>query len=159
MTLTKSMFPGQGPYTFSSSDVGMIERELAYVLGEKFISAEHVGSSYVLGSGMDLDMVVHVRDMASSMNVLDLAGYACNSKDYADSTDNFKCFRNGLVNVMLVTDQKWYDNFLLSSEVCKAMNLCGLAIDMKAARIAVHRVIMDGEDAETAVNTAKAAVK
>ncbi len=150
MSLSKGDFEGDGPYVFTTGDVGFVQHALRSALGAEYINSSHVGSSYTVGRGMDLDIVVHVKDTDEACCALDDAGYECNSKDYEDSTDTFKCLRNGLVNVMLVSDAEWYDKFVLAAEVCKTLQL-----QEKWERIAVHRVIMDGEDAHTAKSTAQ----
>jgi hypothetical protein len=154
MSLDRGMFAGTGPYTFTNVDIAHVTSSLQAALGQEYLASEQVGSSYVLGAGMDLDMVVHVEDIDTAAMCLDEVGYTCNSKDYEGSTDNFKCLRSGLVNVTLVSSERWFHNFVLSSEVCKALRL-----SEKWQRVAVHRVIMDEEDAETAVAVAKALAK
>jgi hypothetical protein len=51
---------------------------------------------------------------------------------------------------MLTADEDWFWNFVKSAAVCKALKLTE-----KWQRIAVHRVLMDDEDADLAVRTAQ----
>lgn len=123
-------------------------------LGGLFKAADQVGSSYILGKGMDLDIVVCLHSDAPLMQaegLLTALGYEPTSDGSGDSEDdNFRCFRHAEVNVMLTADEDWYWNFVKSAEVCKALGLTS-----KWQRVAVHRVLMDDEDADKAVSYAK----
>lgn len=146
--------------TFDAAEVESAIQQIKFVIGWRFNRAVQVGSNYILGKGVDLDIVVHaIYPLAHAEGLLKAASYTISENGSGDAEDdNFRCFRKGDVNVMLTADEEWYGQFVKSAEVCRAMHLLGLGIDMKAARIAVHRVLMDDEDAKIAVANALAAV-
>lgn len=148
-------FGGQtllGASVFSQPYVASAIARLEDALGSSFVAAAHVGSSYILGYGADLDIVVQVQcQMDHAHACLSLKDYVRSQTGSGDPDDDlFQCFRFGDVNVMLTTDEEWYDLFVKSAEVCKALRLTE-----KWQRIAVHRVLMDDEDADVAVRRAK----
>lgn len=142
--------------TFTSEQVTDAIAKVRAVIGWTCKGTKQVGSSYILGEGLDLDIVVHVSSLPLARGLLQDAGYNYSSEEYPDiDEETFNCFRKGYVNVMLTEDSDWYWNFIRSADICRAMHLLGLGIDKKAARIAVHRVLMDEESPEEAVKYAK----
>lgn len=138
---------------FTETQVDDAASDISAALNEMFVRCDHVGSSYIVGEGADLDLVVLVTPGYLDEACIKLrdAGYAfTGAEDCSGAEDEFRTFRKGDVNVMLSDEDKWYDAFLTAAEVCKALQL-----REKWQRIAVHRVIMDNEDAETAVRAAK----
>jgi hypothetical protein len=141
--------------TWSGEQVAVAINGVLSTLRDAGKFAEQVGSSYILGEGMDLDIVALIhRDVGISRaeELLSSADYGVSSDGSgAVEDDKFRCFRKGDVNVMLTADEDWFWNFVKSAEVCKALKLTE-----KWQRIAVHRVLMDDEDADLAVRTAQA---
>lgn len=142
---------------FSAEEVVIAEAEIMAALGRLYLRSAQVGSSYIVGHGKDLDIVVLVCGTEDEVPVhyqagrrLVKAGYQSSSDGSGEGEDDFNCYRKGSVNVMLTARSHWFQNFLMASEVCKALRLTE-----KWQRVAVHRVIMDDEDAETATAFAK----
>lgn len=135
---------------FSGLQITQAEGELVKALGPCYKTSDLVGSTYILGEGQDMDFAVLVSCIADGMEALDLAGYkytgGCSGEE-----DDFFTLRKGDVNVILTADEDFFDNFMSASEICKALQLTS-----KWQRVAVHRIIMNDEDAETAVSVAKA---
>lgn len=106
------------------------------------VAVRMVGSQYVLGYGSDVDFVALVASVEDTVQVMVDNGWALGSSDEYP-TDTFKSLRCGDVNVMVTSSVKFYSEYVLASEVCKVLQLKN-----KVDRIRVHRVIMDGENAE-----------
>lgn len=142
-----------GRKVFTETQVDDAVSDISAALNEMFDNCAHVGSSYIVGEGADLDLVVLVTpgDLDEACAKLEDHAYTfTTSKDCSGAEDEFRTFRKGDVNVMLSDDEKWYYAFKQAAEVCRALQL-----REKWQRIAVHRVIMNNEDAETAARTAK----
>jgi len=94
-----------------------------------------------------------VKDLEYSKDLLVDAGYTLSSNG-SGSGDEFCCFRKGDVNVMITESQLWYEEFVKAAWACRVVTLQGFQLD-KAGRIAIHRVIMNGESPEVAIETAR----
>lgn len=103
-----------------------------------------VGSVYILGEGNDLDVLVRAEDANDAMDRLETEGYRPTGNPSGEE-DDFLTLRKGHINVIVTQSQEFFDNFLEAAEVCKLLKLTS-----KQDRIAVHRVLMDGESAEVA---------
>lgn len=56
-----------------------------------------------------------------------------------------------LVNLLLVTDRDYFERWATAAEVCRLVKLMqdrGLTIDARAARVAIHNIVMDDSYAE-----------
>jgi hypothetical protein len=140
--------------TFIASDVSAAVAAIQAALGDLFKRAEQVGSSYInsSGQGEDLDIVVLCADPGATLPLkmrMEEAGYRATGGESGED-DEFTTLRKGDVNVMLTVDEDWWWNFVKSAEVCKALHL-----RYKWERVAVHRVLMNDEDAETAREVAQ----
>lgn len=100
-----------------------------------------VGSSYILGKGADIDVLVLVPAVDTYGAALVAEGWLRDGT--TDYPSEWASFRKGEVNAILTADAGWYDRFALAAEVCKALKLAD-----KADRITVHAVIRDGKTAE-----------
>ena len=138
---------------FSKSEVSLALLDLQIALKTSHDGCRQVGSSLINGEGVDLDLVAKVKDIEYSKDLLVAAGYTLSSSG-SGSGDEFCCFRKGDVNVMITESQTWFDNFVKSARACRVVTLQGFQLD-KAARIAIHRVIMNGESPEEAIYTAR----
>jgi hypothetical protein len=150
-TLTPSPVKKE-PIEFTHSEVKIALSHVEIAVGTSFVESAHVGSSYISGKGMDLDLVVQVKDLDHAAEMLESSGYKPSSGDN-DYASEFCCFRSGKVNVMITEYNDLLEKFKAAAEVCKALQL--LDIGNKLIRIAVHRVLMDHESAEAAVQTAR----
>lgn len=106
------------------------------------IAVSMVGSTYVLGSGNDIDYVALVPSVEDAVEALLDDDWVLGSSDEYP-TDAFKSLRRGKLNLMVTDSELFYKDYVLSSEVCKVLQLKD-----KLDRIRVHRVIMDCETAE-----------
>lgn len=103
-----------------------------------------VGSTYSLGHGNDLDILV-LGDMYALSNTLEGMGWTRETLFiHYDNTD-FISLRKDNVNLLLTDDQEFFERFKLAAEVCKVLNLAD-----RRARILVHRVVRDGLSSEEA---------
>jgi GrpB-like predicted nucleotidyltransferase (UPF0157 family) len=139
--------------TFSKADVLAARKELAAVLRiDAGLDTYHVGSTYISGGmGNDLDLVAVVGLCGTTEHAaLKDAGYTDTHNDGYEE-DGFRTFRNGDLNVMLTHNREWARAFAQSAEVCKVL---GGPLD-KVTRVAIHRVIMNRETAEDALENAE----
>lgn len=153
------LYPNAAPATtkpvkvFSKNEVALERLNLLIALKSSIEDSAHVGSSFINGKGVDLDLVVKVKDAQHAQDLLMDAGYILSSTG-SGSGDKFCCFRKGDVNVMITESQDWYELFVKAALVCRAVTLQGIQLS-KEGRIAVHRVLMDGESPEEATKKAQ----
>lgn len=138
---------------FSKNEVVLARVDLAIALKTSVEKIEHVGSSFINGEGVDLDLVAKVKDLHYSQDLLEAAGYKLSTSG-SGSGDEFCCFRKGDVNVMITESQSWYDEFVKAAWACRVVTLQGFQLD-KDGRIAIHRIIMDSESPEVAIKNAR----
>jgi GrpB-like predicted nucleotidyltransferase (UPF0157 family) len=115
--------------TFIASDVSAAVAAIQAALGDLFKRAEQVGSSYInsSGQGEDLDIVVLCADPGATLPLKMRMEEAGYRATGGESGED--------------------DEF---TTVCKALHL-----RYKWERVAVHRVLMNDEDAETAREVAQ----
>lgn len=110
----------------------------------------HVGSTYTLGHGRDVDFAVLV-DGALSKQVpewLPDGDWELEGSD-AYEGDKFVSFRRGNVNIIVMVDSEVYAKYKTAMEVCKALKL-----KTRWERVVVCRIVRDGASAEAATETA-----
>lgn len=98
-----------------------------------------VGSSYILGSGEDIDCLLLVSNLQSATESAQLCGYEKEGGESYD-TSTFYSLRKGDLNILLTEDLSFYSGFKASADVCRFLKVAN-----KPDRIAVHRRLMDGE--------------
>lgn len=114
---------------FTQEQVEAAKQELRSVFGDRINDISHVGSTYISGSGNDLDIVVWVEPeygkvgwgAADDCELLRNAGYHSTGHDSGEA-DDFMTFRKGDVNVMLTHDREFIVGFAQAAEVCKYVN-------------------------------------
>lgn len=148
------LMPVEKKRAFTDGEVNLSMLDVQVVLGSGLVEITHVGSSYIMGEGKDLDIVALVKYPEYTRELLICKGYILSSNGSGDG-DRFCCFRRDHVNLMITEDRSWYNNFVLSAEVCKALHLGGVNMTNKEYRIIVHRTIMDHEAAADAVRNSK----
>lgn len=136
---------------FSQQYIDFAGAELTHLFPGRHALIVHVGSSYISGSGNDLDLVLlldeveGLQDFEEDHDVRALidGGYtptgATSGKD-----DDFVTLRKGDVNVMLTYSHQFCGEFARAAEVCKYVTLLGCELS-KESRIKIHRIIMNGE--------------
>lgn len=105
-----------------------------------------VGSTYILGAGKDIDVLVLCENKHDTLNVSGVvnSGWALETDEKYEGSEFFS-IRKGDVNLLLTDDEEFFDGFAMAAEVCKYLKLAD-----RAQRVAVHRIIRDGFDAEDA---------
>lgn len=106
-----------------------------------------VGSTYILGKGKDIDYLFLVPDLYDTQERLKGRNWADGLSLEYDGLGNFFSARRGEINLLFVEDSDFYDKWLTSAEVCKALKL-----ESRTDRVIVHRIIMDDMTAEKAKN-------
>lgn len=104
-----------------------------------------VGTMYTHGEGNDYDYVVLVPNVARAQADFNESGYRYTGAESGDE-DEFHTFRKGDVNIMLTESLSFFTNFKVAAEVCKYVQKL-TPLD-KAGRIAIHRIIMNEEEAD-----------
>lgn len=102
-----------------------------------------VGSTYILGTGKDFDLLVLVEDLRGMCARILSRGFSPDSEHAYDDA-KFASFRKGRVNVLVTADPMFFDKFALAAEVCKVLKLT-----VREDRIKVHAVIRDGRAADS----------
>lgn len=98
-----------------------------------------VGSTYILGQGADVDVLVRVADMKSFAQRLEAEGWI-REGNASYPVGDFISMRKDDFNLLLVEEEKYFNAWKLAAEVCKALKL-----HFKDDRVLVHRVVRDGE--------------
>lgn len=106
------------------------------------IFVELVGSCAIQGGGEDIDVMVFALDfphvIADNLLSNGWVEQEGNIDEYGQG--EFRSFRSGDINCLLVWDKKTYSGWLASVEMCKHINT-----KTRAQRKAVHQIIMDGQ--------------
>jgi len=124
------------------------EQDFGKAMAEELGSTrwQMVGSTYILGSGNDLDYLFLVDSLADS-SFLRNRGYTLEAEQY-DNTNKFLSWRNGNTNVLVTPCIDFFIDFLSAAEVCKYLrnkSSEGEALMMERdVRVAVHRIVRDG---------------
>jgi hypothetical protein len=100
-----------------------------------------VGSTYALGQGKDLDVLILTDDMDRFCNELAFEDFTLEGNAYA--ADGFRSMRKGDVNALVTQDRGFFDRTVLAAEVTKV-----LRVQTREDRIKVYRVIREGKKAE-----------
>lgn len=98
-----------------------------------------VGSTYIQGTGQDFDVLHLVDSIDDAKAALLDDGFVLEGEESYD-TSTFYSLRKGEVNALITADHDFYGGFIRAANVCRY-----LAVTDKAQRVAVHRIIMDGE--------------
>ncbi len=104
---------------------------------------ELVGSIAIHGQGNDIDVMVYVSVDA----VIRLVEWLTQCDGWIEQTGNeeeygpgdFRSFRDGDINLLMVWQDKTALSWLASVEMCK-----WLRVETRDQRVAVHQIIMDG---------------
>lgn len=101
-----------------------------------------VGSTYILGQGADIDILVLVPNRFQFANRMEKDGWVLEGAAHYPDND-FTSVRQGKYNVLITSDASWFARFKTAAEVCKALRL-----EDKEQRILVHSIVRDGMSAE-----------
>lgn len=104
------------------------------------------GSEYTNGAGEDVDLVVFTEDPEAQRGVYLAIGFVECGADYGLEGDNFKAFRQGRLNIIMVWDYQQYIRWVAFSEVARRLG----SLD-KCHRIELSKAVVEG-DAQAACN-------
>lgn len=100
------------------------------------------GSTYITGEGNDIDVIVlSGASITAVHNVLEDMWELCGEESY-ESQGMFVAYRVGYVNVIIVDDKVYYDNWISARDVCVYLHARGLSD--RATRVAIHQIVVDG---------------
>lgn len=122
----------------------LVTEVLAEMRDYKFdTTTHHIGGSVgITGKGNDIDVIVLVQDdLSDVVEVLQDVWSLCGEESY-ESQGMFAAFRVGDVNVIVVNDEVYYDNWLAALEVCTWLHSNGTT--GRDVRVAMHQIIVDG---------------
>lgn len=107
-----------------------------------------VGSTYICGAGEDLDVLVRVDDLNCAIELLPDYDREGEDGEYPED-DHWVSLRKDNLNLLLTDSHDLYMKWLTAAEVCKYLHQRqGTPYSPKDERIAVHRIIMDGDTTE-----------
>ena len=109
------------------------------------------GSVVFNGEGNDIDILILSEYTSNPHLLLPIEYSLCGAESY-ESIGQFVALRNGDYNLIICNDREYYLKWVVARDLCVAIGeLYGNV--PKAVRVAVHRVVVDGYDAEDAVDT------
>lgn len=98
------------------------------------------GSVAINGQGNDLDLVVLVPKLVPFMLAY---CYARQGGQSYESAGTFESYRDGDVNILLMEDAYFYENWLTAREVCRVMGEYGF--EDRDFRVRMFSIICDGK--------------
>lgn len=107
----------------------------------KIEEAHLVGSTYILGEGADIDvLVLTAMPLQEAIRIAEEEDFTPDVDEvYTDAP--FLSMRNGDVNLILTEDDGLVHRFVAAARVCRL-----LKVQDKDLRIALHQIIRDGFD-------------
>lgn len=124
--------------------IPLVNEVLAELLEYKIeVLGHHIGgSTYITGEGNDIDVIVlSGASITAVHNVLKDVWELCGEESY-ESQGMFVAYRVGYVNVIIVDDTVYYDNWISARNVCVYLHARGLSD--RATRVAIHQIVVDG---------------
>lgn len=131
---------------FSKSDYDFLPWLLSVSpeLHESVKSAALVGSTYIYGQGVDIDVLV----LVDSEHLI--SSWQHPEWKYGGSTpksgDGWGSWKKGEVNLLLTHSEDYFNKWLTAADVCKYLFHKRSIVLSKEERIAVHAMIMDGKE-------------
>jgi hypothetical protein len=116
-------------------------------LGIALVDWALVGSTFIIGKGEDIDILMQVTGGIEAVNYSD-NGLARGGSECLFEHDRWVSLKdaNG-TNFLLTTSRPYYEAWCTSAEVCRLLHLQGVSIP-KDLRVAIHNVVMDDSTAE-----------
>lgn len=103
-----------------------------------------VGSaSFMPEEAKDVDYAVLVHGSPTKFAMEHLNGFEESVEYDVPEYGTWRSYRNGDLNLIVTSDQGWFDRYVAAMETCKYLRLTD-----KAQRIAVCRIVRDGWPAE-----------
>lgn len=96
-----------------------------------------VGSTFILGKGADVDVLLLVSSTLNALHKVQNAGYAPDCTTHYAGAD-FHSLRKGDVNLILTESGSYFRGFVKAAKVCKLLKVAD-----KPMRIAIHDLIRD----------------
>jgi hypothetical protein len=114
-----------------------------------------VGSSYITDkTDSDLDILVFVDEGRNQMGVGQMVfnGWAYGGSVGEDGGDNWGSWKKhvpgvGEVNMLVTTDETYFNAWLTSAEVCRLLHLRGILVP-RDVRVGIHSIIMNDSTAD-----------
>ena len=111
--------------------------------------SQSVGSTYILGTGKDNDVLILVENAVATRQQFIDAGWECesNTKPEYDGAP-FYSLRLGKDNALITSDESYYRRFLAAAEVCKFLfkedPSPSSVIRARDTRVMIHKIVRDG---------------
>jgi hypothetical protein len=106
-----------------------------------------VGSAAYLNNPKDIDFLILLQpeyDLIQYKDgLLTRLWEDCSNQDYLGMGSTWFSVRQDNINLIITSDQKFFDGYKRATEVCKALRL-----ESKSDRIAVHYIVRDGLTAD-----------
>jgi hypothetical protein len=114
-----------------------------------------VGSSYITDkTDSDLDILVLATGGPRHISVGEMVfnGWAYGGSVGEDGEDNWGSWKKhvpgvGEVNMLVTTDEEYFNAWLTSAEVCRLLHLRGITVP-RDVRVSIHSIIMDDSTAD-----------
>lgn len=117
-----------------------------------YLDAQLIGSTFIVGTGADVNILVRVFDFDSSLyQVLNKAGYASSlteEEEYImEESIEFLSFKKDNINLLFVKDDATFQLWFAAARLCRALHAAGM-VDMldKNNRIKYHQLIFGERD-------------
>ena len=86
----------------------------------------------------DEDFLALVNNEAEAWEYLEVMGFETGTDaDYDGMASNFISFKRGTTNIIVTSDEQWFDKFMAATHVAKRLNLL-----KKSDRIAVFQAVL-----------------
>lgn len=123
---------------------------------------ELVGSSYITDktdSDLDILCYVPISTYQPSVGCMQFTGWAYGGSVGEGGEDTWGSWKHyfpgiGEVNILVTTDETYFNAWLTSAEVCRYLHLRGIVVP-RAERVSIHNIIMDDSTADYEVNPVK----
>lgn len=106
------------------------------------------GSTAINGVGNDLDVIIYQgADLGTVVDLLEGSTWELLGEESYNSEGDFVAFRKGNLNIIVCNNTAYYRDWLVAMDVC-----CYLAVHhgltTRDVRVAIHKMIVDGEAVE-----------
>ena len=108
------------------------------------------GSVVFNGEGNDIDIVILSEHTSSPHLMLPSEYELCGAESY-DDIGMFVAVRNADYNLIICNEREYYLNWVVARNLCVALGKLYGTVP-KAMRVAVHKAVVDGYDAEDTVD-------
>ena len=127
------------------------------VEGHTLVKTDLVGSTYITDKrDSDLDILCLVKSI-TDVDSMAFGGWAYGGSVGEGSDGVWGSWKKhisgaGEVNMLIVTDESYFNAWLTSAEVCRYLYLRGIVVP-RVDRVSIHNIIMDDCSADIEVNS------